>query len=112
MTLITNELIEDYNEYLKKVYPGCKKIVINFSEEKLYEALQMILDFSEGMLWIESISNHLKNEGIIVSLDIEKIKEYLLEINEGLENQDFLLVSDIFEYELMPFFEKDYSIVG
>lgn len=108
----TKELIEDYNEYVKKIHTGCEKIVMNFSEEKIHEALRMVLDFSEGMLWLETVSSYLKNQDITASLDIEKIKEYLLEINEGLENQDFLLVSDIFEYEIMPFFEKDYAIVG
>lgn len=111
MQVNNEEIINNYNEYIVNVEEGCRTIVSSFANEDLQKALRMILDFSEGILWIESASQYLSEQNIQLPLDIEKIKEFLIEINEGLEHQDFLLVSDIFEYELVPFFSNDYSLV-
>lgn len=111
MQIDNKEIISEYNEYIRNIEEGCRTIVDYFAKEDLQKALRMILDFSEGIMWIESVTSYLSEQGIQISLDIKKIKEFLIEINEGLEHQDFLLVSDIFEYELVPFFSNDYSLV-
>lgn len=110
MEINLNELINEYNGYLSNVKSGCEQIVIYLKEENLFKALKMIRDFSEGMLWIEKVEEYLNTQNITTLLDLKKINEYLIDINEGLENQDFILVSDVFEYEIVPFFQENYTI--
>ena len=52
------------------------------------------------------MSGLLIQNNVKVDFDISKINEYLEEINDGLEKQDYLLVADIFEYEIVPYFEE------
>ncbi|MFJ9463535.1 hypothetical protein [Viridibacillus arvi] len=105
MTEIVYEAVESYNEYCKKIPCGCQKIADNFRENKITESLKLIVYFTEGANWLTEVSELLRKNGVSVSLKTEKIHEYLKEINQGLETQDYILVADMFEYEIGPFFE-------
>lgn len=100
------EVIESYNEYLKKIPNGIVYIAELLRENKYNEAFQSIKDFSEGVMWLAKVSELLKERNINVTLNITQINLFLNEINEGLESQDYLLVADLFEFEVAPFFEK------
>lgn len=95
------EIKEQYYSYIEKIPQGADYIVNNLREDNLEKALLTINDFAEGIMWIITMADILS----IDIVDVNKIKEYLLEINEGLELQDFILVADLFEYEIKPYFE-------
>lgn len=103
---IVMESVESYNEYLVKVPAGCLAIAEHLRNEEVHEALQIILQFSEGAMWLVDASTALQNLDVAVVLPVEKIHEFLNEINSGLEIQDYVLVADLFEYEIAPFFEN------
>lgn len=106
------EVIESYNEYVGKIPQGAIYIANSLREDKLNEALLTIKDFSEGLIWLSDAANLLGKNNVEVSLNIEKIHDFLNEINDGLEIQDFMLVADLFEYEITPFFQKLKLIEG
>lgn len=112
MTEILMDTVQSYNEYLPKVVAGSHEIAENLRSDNVAAALPMILDFSEGMSWlVEAIELFKKNE-VDADLHIERIHEFLNEINSGLEMQDYVLVADMFEYEIAPFFEEASPIVA
>lgn len=100
------ELLEVYMEYLKKIPQGCIVIAEKLREDQLDVALSSIKDFSEGVLWLSKASEVLNEQNLNFSLNISQIEEYLNEINEGLLKQDYILVADMFEYEIEPFFKE------
>lgn len=100
------EVIESYNEYLKKIPNGTIYIAECLRDDKLKEAFQTIKDFSEGVMWLARISELLNERNIEATLNVDQLKSYLIEINDGLENHDYLLVADLFEFEIAPFFEN------
>lgn len=100
------EIIETFNQYIKRVPQGAAFIAENFREENINIALTEVQNFSEGTLWLSQMSGLLIQNNVKVDFDISKINEYLEEINDGLEKQDYLLVADIFEYEIVPYFEE------
>lgn len=100
------EIADTYNQYIKKVPQGALYIAERFRDENINAALTAVSDFSEGTLWLSEISMLLKKNQVNVVFDVTKINEFLLEINQGLDKQDYLLVADIFEYEIIPFFEE------
>jgi hypothetical protein len=99
------ELLEVYLDYLHKIPNGCMIIAEKLREDKLDVALNSIKDFSEGVLWLSEASELLKKQNMNLTLNISQIEEYLNEINEGLLKQDYILVADMFEYEIEPFFK-------
>lgn len=106
------EVIESYNNYIVKVPKGAIYLANCFREDKLQEALSAVTDFSEGVIWLSDVADLLNKSNYFVELNIEQIHEFLIEINEALEKQDYILVADLFEYEISPFFEQAQLIKG
>lgn len=106
------EVVESYNAYIQNVAPGSLQIAEHLRKDEVQEALQMILQFSEGMGWLVQASDLLSQNNVKVNLQVEKIHEFLNEINTGLEIQDYVLVADMFEYEIAPFFEQATQVEG
>lgn len=107
---IVLETIESYNEYIEKVSRGCVKIADYLRKDQISEAMRLILDFSEGMGWLVEARNLLVKNEVKVTLEEEKIHEFLHEVNAGLEIHDYVLVADMFEYEIAPFFEESMPV--
>ncbi|CAM5191050.1 hypothetical protein UACE39S_04181 [Ureibacillus acetophenoni] len=106
------EVIESYNNYIGRVSAGCIQIAEHLRKDEISEAMQMILQFSEGMGWLVQVSELLNQNNVEVNLESEKVNEFLNEINHGLEIQDYVIVADMFEYEIAPFFEESPHIEG
>lgn len=106
------ETVTSYNIYLNKIIDGCNSIVNKIKTEHFTEALQLILQFSEGVEWLAEVNEKLTHFGYQNQMSMEKNHEFLEQINSGLEIQDFILIADIFEYEIKPFFEncKPYEV--
>lgn len=100
------EVLVSYNAYIKNVPTGAIYIANNLRDDNLNNALIAIKDFSEGVLWLSEASGLMKKHGAKADLNIDQIQEFLIEVNEGLEKQDYVLVADMFEYEIAPFFEE------
>lgn len=100
-----NEVIDTYNEYKYKLPSGLSKVVEQLRNENFSEALLNIKNFSEGIIWLSQAGSLINQNKGYASINVNKITEFLLEINEGLERQDYVLVADIFEYEIIPFCE-------
>lgn len=98
------ETIESYNIYLSKLPNGCLLIAEKLREDQIQVALNNIKDFTEGLIWLVDASDLLGKNEIKVEISIERVHEFLNEINDALEIQDYNLVADLFEYELIEFF--------
>lgn len=112
MEKVVIEVIDTYNEYIQKVPAGSMIISELLREDRVVEALNSIKNFTEGVIWLVEANELLNKNGVNGELNIEKINEYLNEINEGLTIQDYSLVADLFEYEIAPFFEKAQQLIG
>ena len=106
------EVIESYNNYIGKVSSGSLQIAEHLRKDEIDEAMRMILQFSEGMGWLIQASELLNKNDVKVILEVEPINEFLQEINNGLEVMDYVIVADMFEYEIAPFFEQVTKIEG
>lgn len=106
MEQLINDVKESYNQYIYKIPSGSIQIAELLREENIVEAGEIIKQFSEGVSWLIEATRLLNINGVSVSFDSLKIKDFLNEINEGLEIQDFNFVADLFEYEIAPFFKN------
>lgn len=106
MEKLIEEIKQSYYEYVIKISPGCEIIANQLRTGKVQEALQYILQFSEGLSWLLTVEEKLKEFQYIINSRISEAKDYLQEINEALEQSDFITVADLFEYEIQPLFES------
>lgn len=100
------EILDEYFKYVAKIPAGLQFIADNLRTDNIPTALNEILNFSEGITWINQMEEVLVEQGVNSNLNKHQLENYLNLINEGLEKQDFVLVADIFEYEMLPYFEQ------
>lgn len=98
------EIVEEYLNYLNKIPNGLQNISDNLRANNKELALSEILNFIEGISWLTQVEPVVSEQGINHDLNKKKLDSFLNLINEGLEKQDFVLVADILEYEMIPYF--------
>jgi hypothetical protein len=106
MTNIIYETQDSFYQYIERVAVGAQTIADNLHEDKIGEAMQLIVQFSEGVSWLAQVIVLMREHRYYIDIDPSKINEFLTQINEGLERQDYVIVADMFEYEIQPFFEE------
>lgn len=105
------ESMESYKEYAAKLPGGCQQIADHLRSDSVLVAIDMIRQFSEGVTWLTDMNTILHNNNAILPLETSRIFEFLEEVNNGLGIQDYVIVADMFEYELQPFFEQHYLAI-
>lgn len=98
------ELIKDYNLYKQNVVNALEELANLFRNGKIENALNGVMNFSEGVNWLIKVHEYFTANNIQSTLDKDKVIDMLNEINEALEKRDYFLTADIFEYEVKDFF--------
>ncbi|CAI3628958.1 MULTISPECIES: hypothetical protein [Clostridium] len=100
-----NEILKSVNDYLYNLKEGIKSVSELIQSGKEYEAVNLIVKVSDGLEWINEALNCTKDYNLN-NLNLNEINGFIGEICEALENEDFILVSDLFNYEIIPILEK------
>lgn len=106
-----NSIILSYNEYITKIPLGCQVIADKLRVRKIESAMVDIMNFTEGINWVLKINEHLQKKSLALLVNAKKVHQFLHEINDGLVIQDYYKVADIFEYEIISFFEENLMVV-
>jgi len=112
---IVNKNLENAEQYLEKLIPGIEKAAELFQMEDETEANQFFLNIIDGIDWLSQVL-----EGVVTALTIDventKIKgktiqerqTQLIDLTQQLveanKNKDWVLVADLLEYEILPFY--------
>lgn len=99
------ELLISLQEYLGRFILGLKEVVLLMQQGEEQKALEGIIDAVEGLGWITEAMS-LTHDLHTAVFDIGKINGFLSKINEGLEENDTVLIADILEYEIIPIIEE------
>ena len=99
------EVLQSADEYLYKLRNGILELVDLMQAEKEHQAILLIPEISDGIDWITKVID-LTSDIQKKQIEINHINEHLESIIEALENEDYILVSDIFNYEIIPILDK------
>ena len=99
------EILESANEYLDNLKNGVESIFNLIQESKEREAIELIPQVAEGMQWIDQVLTATKD---LLNIDegLGIVNQYIEEISEALDNEDYILVGDLFNYEILPVLEE------
>lgn len=98
------EVIQSYNEYLRKLPQGCHTIAALLKDNQVTAAKTNINNFSEGLVWLSEAQHLMTLNNIDHGLDFTQIDYFLEQINTHLENKELLKVAEIFETTLYNYF--------
>ena len=99
------EVLKSVDDYLYKLKDGIRAITELIQSGKEFEAINLIPQVSDGLDWINQALNYTK-EYHLDNLNLSQINEFINEICEALENEDYILISDLFNYEIIPILES------
>ena len=102
--LQVNELKNSYYEYIAKIPQGLQTIVNFLANNELESAFNSIADLAEGLEFLLKIEQALKEQNIYINSRIMEVISIYSEINDSLVNEDYVLLKDLVEYELIPVF--------
>lgn len=98
------ELKSSYYEYIEKVPQGLQQIVNLLASNELEKAFMSIADLAEGLDYLLKVEQALGQKNFTINSRITEVISIYNEINECLENEDYVLLKDLVEYELVPVF--------
>jgi hypothetical protein len=99
------QLFLDTVEHIDYVINITNSIIEHFRINKEFEANNFIVKFiDEISVTIEAIN--VTKDIQINNIDTNEINDILNTLLEALENQDFVLISDLFEYEILSILER------
>ena len=94
-----NEALVMLNGYLDRLIPGIDEMVNNFYEGNESFALEKLTVICDGLQWSLRVLNVTKDV-IELGDKVDSLVEQFNSIVEALENEDYILVSDLFNYEV------------
>lgn len=114
--------IENAGEYLERLLPGFEKAAQLFRMGNEQEANEFFLEIIDGIEWfsevIDSIMEATGQEPSLLNLGKESLqdrKERLLDFTtqmvEANQNRDWVLLADLLEYEMTPFYLEWQSLL-
>jgi hypothetical protein len=99
------EALKTADEYIDDIKSGIENLVnkINSGEEN--NGMLLIPQVADGVDWLINIIR-LTSDLHKGSISIGDMNEKLEEIIEALENEDYVLIGDLFNYEFLPIIEN------
>jgi len=97
------ELVVTVSEYINRLIEGIMETAELFQSYEENKGIAFICEISEGIEWITDALvtiNKLSEKKII------EMNNKLNEVVAALENEDYILVGDLLQYELLPVIEE------
>ncbi|MBC2400057.1 hypothetical protein [Clostridium tetanomorphum] len=95
------EALKTAKEYINNLKDGANKIYNYISEGEEIKALELIPYFIEGIDWLIKVI-FLTKDIQKDEIDIEKFNSTFTEVTDALKEQDYILVGDLFQHEIVP----------
>ena len=106
INLLVSETMESYYDYVTKLEAGCVAIVHSFKNDVLPEALQGVINLSEGLSWLLEAEKLLEVHSFKIESPIQQISPLFSKISSSIEDNHFDEVVRLIESELMPLFKN------
>lgn len=99
---LIKENVEFLNDYLPKIQNAIDELVDLFAKNQENNALDILPRIIEGLSWCVNSMSSLERVGVVENIEISNLNNFLYQIQKAMEIADYVLVSDLFEYEISP----------
>lgn len=105
------ELLESLENYVPKLINASSDMAENIQSGKEGEAFIILQDYIDGMMWFTEAVGAIKsvNNLYLEKINLQEWNLKLADMQQALENQDYVLLADILEYEIKKILQ-DYLI--
>ncbi|ACQ54122.1 hypothetical protein WBZ18_17930 [Clostridium botulinum] len=105
------EALRTASEYILNLKNGIKTASENFQNGNEQEGNDLVPLIADGINWITQVLE-LTKDVHKKEVNFDELNNKLEEIVEAIEFQDFILVGDLFQYEILPEVENMEEIIN
>ena len=102
------EVLKTTNEYLTKLENAILNIIEKIESGNEMEGIKDIALVADGIGWVLDAVNSTKPVQK-QEIEFEDINEFISEIIESVENEDYVLTGDLLNYEILPILQRIHS---
>jgi hypothetical protein len=105
------DTMQDAIKYMIKLKPGVIRAIERFREGKNKEAINMSSYIEEGLQWLMEVARLTKDvqSENMSEADMENKLDMFI---EAYKNEDYTLMGDILEFEILPLLEKWDNVIN
>lgn len=100
---VVTELLQSIEESLTKLIEEINNTVQYFSRQKEEKGLPLLIHIIDSLSWV--IDGIYKSKEVYeeygFDISVDQINDLLKELLKAMENEDFVLISDILHYEVI-----------
>lgn len=111
MKKIILETMQSLINYLPKMVDASNEMATQFQMGNEGKALSRMPNYVEGLQWIVDAISGIQKNGQLNEINLFSLKECFGEVTNCLEIKDYVLLSDLLEYEIAPKLEGWNSII-
>lgn len=102
------EVLKTTDEYLTKLENAILNIIGKIESGNEMEGIKDIALVADGIGWVLDAVNSTKPVQK-QEIEFEDINEFISEIIESVENEDYVLTGDLLNYEILPILQRIHS---
>ena len=116
-------VLKDMKDYLRNLELGCQELSVKFHEADKSQPIESLTQVMEGLNYYQKL---LKSATIVLDIDFsenlhekvsvaslfDRLGQIFTSIFEATENEDFSLLTDIIEYDLIPVISISQEVLG
>ena len=107
MDIKQESLLSAY-EYIEKLHEGIKRAILYGKDNRIDELRLLTAEIIDGLNWFSDVIT-LTQDIYVESINMDTFKASLDEIYLSLKNEDYILLIDTYEYELLGLLEDWYN---
>ncbi len=100
------QTVSDYNNYLDKMGQAIQHFCEDLADSDYAEISMALPAIIEGLGWINDAGNEFKELGELAADRVTQFQQLIARLAEALENKDYVLLHDLFIYEMLPLLEQ------
>jgi hypothetical protein len=102
---LVNDTIISLIDFLPKVIKATRDTAELFHTDHEVTALENMVEIIDAYTWIIDAIDGIKKNGFLTQLNLEKMTNFLHEIEKSMIIQDFVAISDLMEFEIVDILE-------
>lgn len=106
MEQLIKETLQSCREYLPKLIAVVANTAGYIQSGNEAEGVCLMPSVFDGLQWVTDAIRGIQQNGFNLEIDLQSITERFKELEGALEIRDYVLIADIFEYEIGPTLEE------
>ena len=106
MEQLVKETLESCLDYLPKLIRAVSEIPEMLQSGNEAAGIRLLPPVFDGLQWVMEAIQGMQRNGFLREVDLGSLAKHFKELESALEIRDYVLIADLFEYEIEPVLEE------